>query len=201
MSQSQWDPILYNLYCPISTPRSRIFYMRQQNRCHSLPKTFRVLKSLVIPKEVSPLPYAFPIKTSQCGSEFLISNYECHIVATGEELESTSVVLFQWLAIVGYQQHTAINLTLAEWAMLGRGINYSMPSYIRFELIEWREYIDLILLNATVNLWVSEKGGMSVMGMLGSTTLDSSAPLDLPRSAPLRLSGDGQSLSVDDDIR
>ena len=42
---------------------------------------------------------------------------------------------------------------------------------------------------------------MSVMGMLGSTTLDSLAPLDLPRSAPLRLSGDGQSLSVDDDIR
>jgi len=104
------DPILYNLYCPISTPRSRIFYMRQQNRCHSLPKTFRVLKSLVIPKEVSPLPYAFPRKTSQCGSEFLIGNYECHIVATGEELESTSVVLFQWLAIVGYQQHTALRV-------------------------------------------------------------------------------------------
>jgi len=76
-----------------------------------------------------------------------------------------------------------------------------MPSYIRLEVNKWHEHMDLILLNATGNLWVSEKGGMSVMGMLGSTALDSSAPLDLPRSAPLRLSGDGQSLSVDDDIR
>jgi hypothetical protein len=61
--------------------------------------------------------------------------------------------------------------------------------------------MDLISLNVTMKLLVSEKGRMSVMGMLGTTTLDSSAPLDLPRSAPLRLSGDGQSLSVDDDIR
>ena len=60
--------------------------------------------------------------------------------------------------------------------------------------------MDLLLSNASINLWVSEKGRMSVMSMFGSTALDSSASLGLPRSVPLRLSGDGQSLSVDDDI-
>ena len=73
--------------------------------------------------------------------------------------------------------------------------------FIQFEVNEWRERMYLVLLNATMKLWVSENGRMSVMGMLGTTTLDSSAPLDLPRSAPLRLSDDGQSLSVDDYIR
>ena len=42
---------------------------------------------------------------------------------------------------------------------------------------------------------------MSVMSMIGNTSLDCSASLGLPRSAPLWLSGDGQSLSADYDIR
>jgi hypothetical protein len=54
---------------------------------------------------------------------------------------------------------------------------------------------------ATVNLLVSEKSRVSVMSMIGSKLLDCSAPLGLPRSAPLRLAGDGQSLGVDFDIR
>ena len=59
----------------------------------------------------------------------------------------------------------------------------------------------LILSNVSVNLAVSDKNTMSTMNMIGSTSLDCSAPLDLPRSAPLWLSGDGQSLSEDYDIR
>ena len=42
---------------------------------------------------------------------------------------------------------------------------------------------------------------MSVMSMIGNTSLDCLAPLGLPRSAPLRLAVDDQSLSVDYDIR
>ena len=60
---------------------------------------------------------------------------------------------------------------------------------------------DLILSNVSVNLAVSDKNTMSVMNMIGSTSLDCTAPLGLPRSAPLWLSGDGQSLSADYDIR
>ena len=60
--------------------------------------------------------------------------------------------------------------------------------------------MDLILSTATVNLWVFERG-MSVMNRIGSNMFDSSAPLGLSRSAPLRLAGDDQSLGRDYDIR
>jgi hypothetical protein len=60
--------------------------------------------------------------------------------------------------------------------------------------------MDLIFSTATVNLWVLV-GGISVMSRIGSKLFDCSAPLGLPRSAPLRLADDDQSLSVDFDIR
>ena len=60
--------------------------------------------------------------------------------------------------------------------------------------------MDLIFSTATVNLWVLE-GGISVMSKIGSNLFDSSTPLGLPRSAPLRLAGDDQSLGRDYDIR
>ena len=83
-----------------------------------------------------------------------------------------------------------INPTFAEWSILGRGMNYYMASTSRFNVDKWREHMDLILSTATVNLWVLE-GGMSVMNRIGSNLFDSSAPLGLPRSAPLRLAGVG----------
>jgi len=93
-----------------------------------------------------------------------------------------------------------INPTFAEWSILGRGMNYYMASTSRFNVDKWREHMDLILSTATVNLWVLE-GGMSVMNRIGSNLFDSSAPLGLPRSAPLRLAGDDQSMGRDYDIR
>jgi hypothetical protein len=84
--------------------------------------------------------------------------------------------------------------------MLCRGVNYSMPSCIRFDVKKWRDHMDLILSSATVNLLVSEKSRVTVMSMIGSKLLDCLAPFGLPRSSPLQLAGDGQSLGVDFDI-
>ena len=63
-----------------------------------------------------------------------------------------------------------IHPTFTEWAMLGRGMNYSMPSCMRFDVDKWREHMDLLLSNATINLWVTEKGRLSVMSMQESTS-------------------------------
>ena len=58
----------------------------------------------------------------------------------------------------------------------------------------------LILLNAQINLMTSERNSMTTWVLIGSSLSVRAVPLDLPRTALLRLAGDGQSLGNDPDI-
>jgi hypothetical protein len=110
---------------------------------------------------------------SQCGSEFQAAIMDATLLPAAENINlrlSSFPSKTPYLDIGGSLHYELLDIypTFAEWAMLGKGMNYSMPFCIRFDVKKWRDHMVLILLTATVNLRVSEKSRVSVMSMIGS---------------------------------
>jgi hypothetical protein len=179
--------------------------MVQPKRCRISPKIIRQSHFSTCTRK--PAHHLTHIQERSLSMWLGVSNghHGCLIIASGGKCEFAPFVVSQQIPVFGYRrlhyELRDINTKYAKWAILGRGMNYFMPFCIRFDVKKWRDHMDSILSTATVNLLVSENSRASVMSMIGSTSLDCSAPLGFPRSASLRLAGDGQSLSVDFDIR